>query len=349
MDLDRFIVRNAGTWQRLEQLSRQTRSRGQQLNPAEVDELVALYQRTAAQLSYARSYFDDPGLTARLTALVATASAAIYRAPRVSRHAIARFFTETFPAAVWLSRRFVLAAAAVMFVPAIAMGAWTATSPKALDVAVPKEEQDAILESRFEDYYSSRPAAEFAAQVQVNNIQVSLLAFAGGVLAGLGTVLILFQNGVSIGVMGGLFVHAHQAGKFFGLILPHGLLELTAITIAGGAGLRLGWAIIAPGDRRRGEALAEEGRRCIVIVIGLALCFVVAGTIEAFVTPSDLPTLLRVGVGVLVEAAFIAYVVSRGRAAAVAGYTGLFNEEPIEPASQPARGLEPEVRVGQVG
>jgi hypothetical protein len=127
------------------------------------------------------------------------------------------------------------------------------------------------------------------------------------------------------------------------------LLELTAITIAGGAGLRLGWAIIAPGDRRRGEALAEEGRRCIVIVTGLALCFVVAGTIEAFVTPSDLPTLARVGVGVVVEAAFIAYILSRGRAAVAAGSTGLFNEPPLEPPLEPAGGLEPEVRVGEVG
>jgi uncharacterized membrane protein SpoIIM required for sporulation len=349
MDLDRFIVRNAGAWQRLELLSHQSRGRGRPLTPPEADELVALYQRTAAQLSYARAYYDDPGLTARLTALVATASAAIYRAPKVSSHTVRRFFTETFPASVWISRRFVLAAAAVMFVPAIALAAWTATSPRALDVAVPKEQQDAILESRFEDYYSSRPAAEFATQVQVNNIQVSLLAFAGGVLAGLGTAVILFQNGINVGVMAGLFIHAHQAGKFFGLILPHGFLELTAITIAGGAGLRLGWAIIAPGDRRRSEALAEEGRRCIVIVVGLVLCFIVAGTIEAFVTPSDLPTVARVGVGAIVEVAFITYVVTRGRAAVAAGYTGLFGEAPPAPVLQPAGGLEPEVRVGEIG
>jgi len=215
-----------------------------------------------------------------------------------------------------------------MFVPAIALGAWTATSSRALDVAVPKEEQEVVLRSAFEDYYSSRPAAEFAAQVQVNNIQVSLFAFAGGVLLGLGTIVILFQNGLNIGIAAGLFFHAHQAGKFFGLILPHGMLELTSITIAGAAGLSLGWTIIAPGDRPRGEALAEEGRRSVVIVLGLMLCFVVAGLIEAFVTPSGLPVGLRVGIGALVELAFVFWIITRGRDAVARGLTGRFGEEP---------------------
>src|SRR5207237_8214233 len=113
---------------------------------------------------------------------------------------------------------FVAAAAALMFVPALALGVWLSTSDRALDVAVPKEEQNALLESRFEDYYSSQPAAEFSTKVLVNNIQVSFLAFALGVFLCLGTAFILFENGLNIGVAAGLVVHAHQAGKFFGLI-----------------------------------------------------------------------------------------------------------------------------------
>lgn len=329
VDLDRFIVRNAGAWQRLDDLSGRARRAGRALAPEEVDEFVALYQRTAAQLSYARRYYDDPGLTARLTTLVATANASLYGGHGGTARGFRRFFTETFPAAVWVSRRFVLASAALMFVPAILVGAWTANSPRALDVAIPKEEQQALLQSRFEDYYSSQPAAEFSTEVQVNNIKVSFFAFAGGVLLCAGTVLILVQNGLNIGIASGLFVHAHQAGKFFGLILPHGLLELTSITVAGAAGLRLGWAIIAPGDRTRGAALAEEGRRSIVIVLGLMLCFVVAGTIEAFVTPSGLPTLARVAIGAAVEVAFLAWIVVLGRDAEARGLTGRFGEEPI--------------------
>ncbi|MEY2421538.1 MAG: hypothetical protein QOI95_1605 [Acidimicrobiaceae bacterium] len=329
MDLDRFVVRNAGAWRRLEELTSRTRRSGQRaLAPAEVDELVALYQRTAAQLSHARSYYEDPGLTSRLTILVAAANAAIYGSQPVSIRSLGRFFTDTFPAAVYVNRRFIAAAAALMFVPALAMGTWMISSDEALNVAVPKEEQEALLQTRFEDYYSSAPAAEFSTRVLINNIQVSFLAFSFGVFLCIGTAFILFQNGVNIGIAGGLFIHAHQAGKFFGLILPHGLLELTAITIAGAAGLRLGWTVIAPGDRPRGEALAEEGRRAVVIVLGLMLCFIVAGLIEGFVTPSGLPVPVRVGIGVLVEVSFIFWIVTRGRIAVERGLTGRFGEEP---------------------
>jgi uncharacterized membrane protein SpoIIM required for sporulation len=329
MDLDRFIVRNDGAWHRLEELTARARRSGQRtLAPWEVDELVALYQRTAAQLSHARTYYEDPGLTSRLTTLVAAANAAIYGSQPVSIRSLGRFFTDTFPAAVYLNRRFIAAAAALMFVPALALGTWLASSNEALNVAVPKEEQEALLQTRFEDYYSSTPAAEFSTRVLINNIQVSFLAFALGVFLCIGTGFILFQNGLNIGIAGGLFFHAHQLGKFFGLLLPHGLLELTAITIAGAAGLRLGWTVIAPGDRPRGEALAEEGRRSVVIVLGLMLCFIVAGLIEGFVTPSSLPVAVRVGIGVLVELSFIFWIVTRGHDAIERGLTGLFGEEP---------------------
>src|SRR2546421_1019637 len=118
VDIDRFIVRNAGAWHRLEDLTARARkSRSRSLAPAEIDEFVALYQRAAAQLSHARGYYDDPGLTARLTTLVASAHAALYGTRPASMRGLGRFFTETFPAAVWHSRRFVLASAALMFVP----------------------------------------------------------------------------------------------------------------------------------------------------------------------------------------------------------------------------------------
>jgi uncharacterized membrane protein SpoIIM required for sporulation len=331
VDIDRFIARNEGAWRRLDDLSaRARRSRSRSLAPSEIDEFVALYQRTAAQLSYARGYYNDPGLTARLTTLVAAANAALYGIRPVSTRGLRRFFTETFPAAIWYSRRFVLASAALMFVPMILFGVWTANSERALDVAIPKEQQQALLESRFEDYYSSEPASEFSTQVLINNIQVSFLAFAGGVLLCIGTAVILVQNGINVGIASGLFVHAHEAGKFFGLILPHGLLELTSVTIAGAAGLRIGWAIIAPGDRPRTVALAEEGRRSVVIVLGLMLCFVVAGLIEGFVTPSSLPTPARVLVGVVVELGFLTWIVTRGRVAVARGLTGTFGEVPLD-------------------
>jgi uncharacterized membrane protein SpoIIM required for sporulation len=153
-------------------------------------------------------------------------------------------------------------------------------------------------------------------RVFTNNAGVGILAFGAGILAGVPTVLVLLLNGVNVGIMGGLFHASGEAGHFWGLILPHGLLELTAVFIAGGTGLRLGWAVLAPGDRTRARALAEEGRRAVVIVIGLVAVFLVAGLIEGYVTPAPLPTGVRVGIGAVAWAGFLVYVVHHGRRAA---------------------------------
>jgi uncharacterized membrane protein SpoIIM required for sporulation len=198
------------------------------------------------------------------------------------------------------------------------VGAWIANSDAALDASAPEAVRAAYVEEDFAAYYSSEPASQFAAEVTFNNIQVSIAAFALGILACVGTAGILVFNGANVGVAGGLFHAVGEWDRFWGLILPHGLLEITAVIVAGGAGLRLGWTLIDPGDRPRTQALTEEGRRSVVVVLGLIGAFAVAGLIEGFVTGSPLPTWARVGVGFTVWAAFGAYVVRCGRAAEAA-------------------------------
>lgn len=332
MDIDRFLARNRSSWTRLAEL---TRRRGS-LTASELDELVALYQRASTHLSYARTYLGDRALIAQLTRLVAGAGAVIYGTkPRSLRNA-GRFFTTTFPAAVWHIRRFVLVSLVLTFAPAVAMGAWIGTSDQALDAAAPAAVRRAYIEEDFEEYYSSAPASQFATHVTTNNIMVSVQAFAGGIFVCVLTAYILLFNGVNVGGAAGLFVAAGEQPKFWGLILPHGLLELTAVVIAGAAGLRLGWTIIDPGDRPRSVALAEEGRRAVVVVMGLALAFIVAGIIEGFVTPSPLPTSVRVGIGVVVELAFVTYLVANGRMAKRRGFTGALGEDDRASASAPS-------------
>ncbi|HEY9556944.1 MAG TPA: stage II sporulation protein M [Acidimicrobiales bacterium] len=326
VDVDRFIARNSPDWARLEGLAR--RGAGS-LSPDEVQEMVALYQRTSTHLSHARTERADPALVARLTRTVATASGVIYSTRSRSLSGAARFFTTTFPAAVWHARRFVLAAALLLLVPAFVVGTWVATSDAALEASGPEAVREAYVEDDFEAYYSSAPAGQFATEVTVNNIQVSILAFAAGVLFCVVTAGILAYNGANVGVAGGLFAAAGEQPSFWGLILPHGLLELSAVIVAGAAGLALGWAIVAPGDRSRTEALAEEGRRAAVMVLGLVLAFVIAGAIEGFVTPSGLPTWARIAVGVAAFTAFWTYVWLLGRAAATRGYTGAFGEHEL--------------------
>lgn len=326
MSIDQFIQRNERAWGRLEQLGRRARRRRPQLSPAELDEFVRLYQQTSTHLSHARTNLRDPALTMRLTRLVADANGALYGRSGRAVRSMADFFRYSFPAAVWTARSFVVAAALLTFVPSIVFGIWLGVSDRAIDSIADEAAQQAYVTEDFESYYSSAPAAQFSTEVLVNNIQVSFLAFALGIAFCVGTAYVLAFNGLNLGIAAGLFYNVGEPSRFWGLILPHGLLELSAVVVAGAAGLRLGWALIAPGDRTRADALAREGRRSVVIVLGLVLAFIAAGLIEGFVTPSSLSTPVRIGIGVLAELVFVLYIVTRGRVAESHGLSGLWGE-----------------------
>jgi uncharacterized membrane protein SpoIIM required for sporulation len=326
VDIDRFIARNQPAWDRLDRLATKAGRRVRGLEPAEVDELVGLYQRVSSHLSHARTAYRDPALTGRLTRLVSNANGVVHGARPRAAGAVRDFLAWRFPAAVYQSGRFVAASALLLLVPAVALGAWLGSSDAAVDALGSEAARQAYLEEDFEEYYSSQPAADFASQVTVNNIQVSLLAFATGILLCLPTAAIMAFNGANLGMAAGLFADAGELGKFFGLILPHGLLELTAVVVAGAAGLRLGWAVVAPGDRPRAQAVGEEARQSVVIALGLVVAFVAAGLIEGFVTGRGVPTGLRVAIGVAAWLAFVAWVVVAGRAATARGVTGALGE-----------------------
>lgn len=326
MDLDWYLAANRPAWDRLAQLADRARRPGGRLQPHEVDELVSLYQRTSAQLSFARQHFADPSLTAELNTLVARANAVIYRRTSSPAAGLRRFFAVTFPAAVWHIKWFVAVAAIALLAPAAVIGPWLGTNDEALTFAAPEAQRAAYVNDEFESYYSSAPAGQFATEVLVNNIQVSFLAFGAGMLFGIGSVALLVYNGVNVGVALALFIDAHRQATFWGLVLPHGFLELTAVIIAGAAGMTLGWSLVAPGDQPRAQAFTDAARRSVMVVLGLMLCFVTAGIIEGFVTPSGLPTAVRIAIGLAVELTFVTYVVSFGRRAAAQGLTGLARE-----------------------
>lgn len=337
MNIDQFILAHSPAWNRLDELSARCAGRTTNLSPDDLDELVALYQRSSSHLAHARTAYDDAALIGRLSRTVGAARTVIYARRSRPTTAVRSFLVSAFPGAVWQQRRLLVVAALFTFVPAVGMGIWLANSPRALAVDVPIEQQQLIAEHEFADYYSSDSAGAFAAHVVTNNILVGFQAFAFGIFGGVLTAYVLLLNGYSIGVMAAVMHARGAADVFWGLITPHGLLELTAVVIAGGAGLRLGWALMVPGERTRSEALAEEGQRSVVVVLGLALCFLVAGVIEAFVTPSGMPTALRIMVGVSVEVAFVSYVWVLGRRAEAAGITGLLRDRPFSWDDEGAR------------
>lgn len=321
MDLDAYVNAHRGEWDRLEALLKRG-SRPRRLRAGEVDEVVDLYQRTATHLSAVQTASPDPQLVARLSALVARARAMVTGTSQPAWREAVRFLREDVPAVFYRTRWWWLGAGLASLVVACAVGFWLAGSPAAQQAAGDPEQVRRLVETDFEAYYSSAPAQDFSARVFTNNALIAAQCIVSGALLGLPIPYVLFQNAANVGVTGGLMAANGRTGLFFGLILPHGMLELTAVFVAAGLGLKLGWTIVDPGRRTRSAALAQEGRALLTGAIGLALVLLVTGLIEGFVTPSGLPTWARVGIGALAEAAFAYWVFGWGRRAYRAGVTG---------------------------
>ena len=317
MDIDAFVATHQFAWARLGELTQRAR-KVRDLQPAELDELVELYQRASSHLAHARvTYGGDEAIVGRLTYLVAEAHGVLYRQRETNPgRAISRFLGLTFPASVWAIRRFIVVAALFTMVPWIILQVWIGVSPEAFELTADEAVRTSYIEDDFEDYYSSQPAQNFASQVFLNNVRVGILAFAAGILLCVFTIFILAFNGANVGVAGGLFTHVGEWERFWGLILPHGLLEISAVIVSGAAGLRLGWSIISPGDLTRWQSLTAQGRDVGNVVIGLVVAFAVAGLIEGFVTGQPWPTSVRVGIGAIAFVAFWGWTIVYGRRAA---------------------------------
>ncbi|HUQ58182.1 stage II sporulation protein M [Lentzea sp.] len=320
MDLDVFIERHRASWQRLEQLVK----RSGRLSGPEADELVELYQRVTTHLSTVRSQAPDPATVERLSALVAGARSALTGAHTPAWRVVTRFLTHRLPAAIYLGWRWWVPAGLAFYLVTGLIAAWIASNPDVrATIAAPDEIREMTKAGGgFEAYYSSDPAGSFAAKVWTNNAWISAACLLLGVLFAIPPIYLLFTNALNVAVAIGLMFGAGRGGLFLGLLAPHGLLELTAVFVAAGIGMRLGWQVIDPGRRTRAAALAAEGRSVVAVALGLVLVLLVSGVLEGFVTPSGLPTWARVGIGVVAEVLFLLYVFVIGRRAARQGETG---------------------------
>jgi uncharacterized membrane protein SpoIIM required for sporulation len=316
VDIDAFVAAHSPRWFRLEQLSRRRR-----LSGAEADELVDGYQEVATHLSVVRSSAPDASLVAYLSTVLARARTRTTGTRTTSLRDVVRFLGATFPAALYRTRRWWLTTLAANVVVAAVMMSWLLQHPGAESSLVSSAQADRLVNVDFERYYSEYAASHFAAQVWTNNAWVAALCIALGVL-GVPVIWLLFTNIFNVAVIGALMISHGRGALFFGLILPHGLLELTAVFVAAGVGLRLFWSWVEPGGRTRAQSVATEGRSAAAVALGLVLVLFVSGVIEAFVTPSGLPTWARIGIGAAAEAAFLLYVFVPGRRACRAGHTG---------------------------
>ncbi|WP_091107583.1 stage II sporulation protein M [Micromonospora citrea] len=312
MDLDAYVAEHGGEWRRLEELSRRGR-----LDAAEVDELVTLYQRAATQLSVLRSRSPDPALVSQLSQVVLRARARLTDRPRPSWAAVGRFLLVNFPGAVYRAWPWWCGVATGFTLLSFFLIWFVAGNPETAGAFIGDEAAGDLVESGFAGYYTEFAAPTFAFHLWTHNAWLAAQCLAAGVLI-VPVFYLLWQNALNIGVVGGVMVAYGRADVFFGLITPHGLLELTGVFVAAGLGLRTGWAWIAPpAQLTRGQAVARAGREGIVVAVGLVGLFAVSALIEAFVTPAPVPVPLRVALGAAVWLAFLAYVVLLGRRAPV--------------------------------
>lgn len=306
MDLDSYIARHRPEWDALEAaISRSYRGR---LTGPDSTELIRLYLRASSHLTEVQSRYHDPAVVEYLNGLVMRANGAIYGAEARSVGAVLALFGGRYRAALRRTTSHILVIAALLLGTGLATGVWVAVSPEARAGVLPPAAREAVERADGSSSLAEIGGAEVSTYIFQNNVQVAFLAFALGITLAIGTVFVVIQNGILLGLLAGASHAAGKAGIFWSLVLPHGFLEIVAICIAGGAGLRIGWSLVDPGDRRRLVALQEEATDAVLVVVGVIPAFGVAALIEGFVTGRTGLPLLEVALGAIVALAYLLFL-----------------------------------------
>src|ERR671937_2222154 len=324
MNVERFVRDREASWRELDELANRARRFGRRLEPKDVRRLGALYRSAAADLSLARRRLPRDPVVAGLAELVGRARPAVY-ASGSRRGSIVRFFARDYWRFVAERPLPLVLSAVLLFAPASLAGAWALHDPPAATGLVPGEFRPVTGDRRPWHEVPAGDQAAFSSAVLTNNIEVTLVAFAGGITLGLLTAFSLVFNGVVLGAVAGLMIGAGNWVGFVDLVTGHGVLELSCIVVAGAAGLRLGWSIVDPGRQTRVASLRAEARPAVGVVLGTAPWLVVAGITEGFRA-----TLSNAGLGAVIGVGF--------------GLGGLYWGLVVVLGSQARERLRPQVR-----
>ena len=306
MTITEFLSKKQETWNELETLLNRPRN----ASAAQLNRLGYLYRRVTSDLAIARRDFPEDRCVPYLNELAARAHATVYQTSPFKRGTLRQFLHFGFPTLFRENLSFI-GAAFLMFVLAFAAAYWIAlTTPEFAEKIVPERFVSHIKE--LEDGAWNDTSAErrnlFASFVMTNNIRVAFYAFAWGIMFMAGTVYILVINGILIGGVAGLCDVNGVAMALWSFVSPHGYIELTTIFIAGGAGLKLGYALIAPSHFTRKRALTDAAGTAIRLLGGCVFLLIIAGTIEGFVSPSGLPDVTKIGFGALTGILLFTYL-----------------------------------------
>jgi uncharacterized membrane protein SpoIIM required for sporulation len=316
MDLDSYIKAHRPEWTKLEQATGGGGRALAQRRGEDVTETVRLYLRASSHLAEVQTRYHDPAVEQYLNGLVVRAHGAIYEGGAIaSGRSFLRFFVTRYREVIRRTLPFILVVAALLTIVMLATDLWIAASREAEAGLLPPEARRALQQAGEGGAPDQMGSAGLSALIFQNNVQVSFLAFALGISFGIGTIWVIVTNAVFIGLLAGAYQAAGAGWPFWSLVLPHGFLELIAICIAGGAGLRMGWAMIDPGDRSRTTALGEEARDAVLAILGVIPAFALAALIEGFVTGRTGEPLMEVLMGGFVAAGYVTLLLFPTRAA----------------------------------
>lgn len=317
MPIDRFINERKSVWQRLEELlERLDQLTLRKLHREEVRELGRIYRRTASDLAIARAESRDPRLINYLNSLVIRAHGRIYRADAQGGQRIRDFFGRDFPCTFRRTWRYTVTAF-VVFILFTGIGFFgTRADPDFSEFAgVDPFFRAQYIETRKHWWERLNDANQIgSSQIFTNNIKVTFYAFALGAIFGLGTLYVLAFNGAMFGAIVALTYRAGFGNDLLlGFVISHGVIELTCIFIAGGAGLLVGTALLMPGDLSRADALKSRGLEAVRLIIGCVPLLVIAGIIEGFISPQPIPAAIKIGIGVITGITLFSYLLLAGR------------------------------------
>jgi uncharacterized membrane protein SpoIIM required for sporulation len=317
MSVEQLVGERRPAWDRLGAIVDRAYRRGpRRLSADELYDLIHLYRDASADLARLRAFEADPALVDQINRLVTRAHAQIYLREDRARSGIVAFFGRDYPRLFRETWGFTFASFLVSAL-FVAIGYRTVERH-------PETVAD-LLGGGVQEFRGEKTAADIRGRFQAvpfplmssfvtwNNIKVALTAAALGITFGIGTLYVLMVNGVMLGGFAGAYAKSGVADVFWLTILPHGVLELSAIVIAGGAGLLMGYALWCPGLRTRRRALRDESMRALKLAAGLIPAFLVAGFLEGFVTPSDqIADGWKAGLGIAVGCVFWAYLLLAG-------------------------------------